>query len=50
METKTKKTTKIVLDLDHDANVLVLEKQMEMFKANGKRPTKQEAILILIKQ
>jgi hypothetical protein len=50
METKTKKGPKIVLELDHKANLMVLEKQMEMFRANGKKPTKQEAILILIKQ
>jgi hypothetical protein len=49
MKTK-KKTTKVVVELDHDANMMVQRKQLEIAESIGKKPNKSEAILILIKQ
>ena len=48
---KTKETViNIRLQLDRDADLIVQQKQLEVLKAIGTKPTKQEAILILIKQ
>jgi hypothetical protein len=45
-----KKTAKVLVELDHTARLIVEQKQLEVHKALGKRPTKSEAINILIKQ
>jgi hypothetical protein len=47
MEVKKKK---IMVELDLDAQVIIERKQTEILEQIGKKPTKQEAILILIKQ
>jgi hypothetical protein len=50
MTTKQDAGKHIRLRLDADADLIVQQKQLEVLKAKGKKPTKQEAILILIKQ
>lgn len=50
MKTKQEEGVNIRLKLDADADLIVQQKQIEVLKAMGKKPTKQEAILILIKQ
>ena len=40
----------VLIRLDHKSQVIVREKQEQIFNILGTKPTKQEAILILIKQ
>ena len=50
MTKQDKKTVTLIVHLDTDAHNRILEKQLEITKALGKRPNKSEVANILIKQ